>query len=518
MNTWRLNLNAATKPLDHFWELCVGSCHAATALREDYRAQLRQASHDCGFRYVRFHGLFDDDMSVLTGAGMVMSREGGQEYTLSFTNIDSVFDFLLSIGMRPFVELGFMPKVLTSGQTTIFHYEGHTAPPDDFGKWQWLVEEFTRHCVQRYGLGEVRQWFFEVWNEPNLGGKGAPMGFWGGDQADYFHLYEAAARGVKAVDSRLRVGGPATADNSWVPELIDYCRAHQVPLDFITTHNYPTDLGSGSRHGTANLMGLAQREDIPAEERKKMVEAYLSARESLWSRIPRGILTEWARTTAEEAQGLPVYYTEWHSSGGLESDGPFGASFIAKTCLDLNGIVQGYSYWTFTDLFEEGGMPHTPFHGGFGLLNLQGIPKASYRAFQLLHQLGGTIYEEVYSSGTVDIYAVRHEAAHAVQLLAVNHQSLQQPVEAQQLSLTLEGLQNGCAAATVQRVDADHGNALGKWQELGCPDYPDQGVIDLLKGASFTRTEALPFECDGDSVRVELTVPAQGIALVTLYL
>ena len=197
MKTYQLDYLTTTKPLDHHWELCVGSCHAATALREDYRQQLRQASRDCGFQYVRFHGLLDDDMSVLKAKGGPMSRENDAgEYNLCFTNTDSVFDFLLSIGMRPFVELGFMPEALTSGKTMIFHYKGHTSPPDDYGKWRWLVEQLVSHCVERYGLGEVRQWFFEVWNEPILGGPGSPRGFFGGTQADYFKLYEAAVRGV----------------------------------------------------------------------------------------------------------------------------------------------------------------------------------------------------------------------------------------------------------------------------------------------------------------------------------
>lgn len=517
MKSYNLNFSAATKPMEHAWELCVGSCHAPTALREDYRCQLKQASHDCGFRYVRFHGLFGDGMSVLTRANQMMSREhGADEYILSFTNIDSIFDFLLSIGMRPFVELSFMPELLTSGPTTMFHYKARTSPPDDYGKWQWLVEQFVAHCIKRYGLGEVRQWFFEVWNEPNLGGPRSPVGFFGGTKEEYFELYAAAANGVKAIDHMLRVGGPATADNAWVADLVAYCRKSNVPLDFITTHNYPTDLLSGSKHGGPSIWSITQRKDLSSEQRAQLVTDYMTKKNTIWSRIPRGLLTEWAKESVAEADGLPVYYTEWHSHADIASDGPFGASFIAKTCMDNNGIVQGYSYWTFSDIFEEGGMPHTPYHGGFGLLTLQGVPKASYRAFQLLHKLGDEIYE-TYTDDTVDVYAVKHTPAGALQLLIVNHQSLQQEIKSEEIMLAVGNLPS-CVSATVERVDDVHSNSLAKWFEMGQPDYPDENIVLQLKAASCLRTEPVDFIFAGGTASVNLTVPEQGIALVTLYL
>jgi len=513
MRIYELDCSSSTKPLEHYWELCVGSCHGTTALREDYRKQLEKCHKELGFKYVRFHGLFDDDMSVLTGKNALMQRErSDQEFTLSFTNIDSIFDFLLSIGMKPFIELGFMPKALTSGTCTIFHYEGHTSPPDDYGKWQWFIEQFASHCVERYGLDEVRQWFFEVWNEPNLGGRKAHMGFWGGSQEDYFKLYEAAARGVKAVDHLLRVGGPATAMNAWVPELIQYCRDRDVPLDFITTHHYPGDAAYGD--DGANIFSFSG-EDTP-ERRAEMMKAFMMSEEQKWQKVPRGVVTKWTKKVREEAGNLPVYYTEWNSGAGIQSDGPFGASFIAKTCLDNHGLVQGYSYWTFTDIFEEGGMPHTPFHGGFGLLNLQGIPKATYRAFQLLHKLGSELYNHKYSEGTLDIYSVKKPESGCVQILVVNHQSLHQEIAPEEVEIRVDNLP-GFVKATVERVDNEHGNALRRWRELGEPDYPSDAIIYDLMASSYTKAEPVAANYDGSSARLSLTVPEQGIALVTIY-
>ena len=151
----------------HYWEECVGSCRAYTALREDYRKQLIKAHEELGFKYVRFHGLFNDDMSVCLEKPSYDPAVPG-EIIYNFVNIDNIFDFLLSIGMKPFVEIGFMPECLASGKETAFHYKGNITPPADYSKWNNLIRAFIEHLGERYGIEEIRSWFFEVWNEPNL--------------------------------------------------------------------------------------------------------------------------------------------------------------------------------------------------------------------------------------------------------------------------------------------------------------------------------------------------------------
>ena len=159
---YEIDLNETGKEFPHYWELCVGSCHAATVLREDVRSQIRKAHEECGFQYLRFHGLFDDDMSVV----LPPMGPGGEE--ISFFNVDCIFDFLLDIGMKPFVEIGFMPEVYASGTQTCFHYKGNVTMPAEDDKWMNLIRTFGGHLLERYGREEVSTWFFEVWNEPNL--------------------------------------------------------------------------------------------------------------------------------------------------------------------------------------------------------------------------------------------------------------------------------------------------------------------------------------------------------------
>ena len=517
MHSFVLDINGERRPVDRYWEMMVGSCHAATALREDYRAQLRQCRHDIGFRYMRFHGLFNDDMSV------AKKKLLGDEIVLSFTNIDSVFDFLLSIGMKPFVELGFMPSCFASGTQTVFHYKGNVTPPVDHAQWAWFIRRFVEHLIERYGRDEVRQWYFEVWNEPNLGGEsGIPGGsFWAGDMQDYFELYRSTAFAVKSVDSRLPVGGPATSNNAWIPELLVFCRGNGVPIDFVSTHHYPTDVVLG--YGVENSLNFIERLRKTDKDDKPALQAlaceYFAFQEHLWEHVDRGVLTEMARRAAEQSQGLPLFYTEWSSLAGLPSDGSFGASFIAKTAMDNMGLAQGYAYWTFSDIFEESGMPSAAFHGGFGLMTLQGIAKAPYRVFQLLHMLGGERYAAQYAGETLDIYAFEKAQSHAVQLLAVNHHSLLHEIQEETAEITLEGLGDARQLhAELYRVDDSRANALAAWEAMGRPEYLTQGQTDTLKGASALERETISIPVEAGKATLTLAVPPMGTALLNIYL
>ena len=216
------SLTDKSTPLPHFWEQTVGSGHAPLVLRADWQRQLRQCHEQLGFGHVRFHDILSDDM------GTLMDERNQSLY--SFFNADQICDFLLSIGMKPFIELSFMPSTLASGDTTVFHYGGNVTPPKDYAAWAKFIARLATHSLQRYGIDEVSTWFFEVWNEPNL------KTFWTGTRADYFDLYRSTAQALKDVDGRLRVGGPATASNKWITEFLDFCDHSRVPVDFVSTH------------------------------------------------------------------------------------------------------------------------------------------------------------------------------------------------------------------------------------------------------------------------------------------
>jgi xylan 1,4-beta-xylosidase len=467
------SLAGPSTPLPHFWEHTVGSGHATLGLRADWQAQLKRAHDELGMAHVRFHGILSDDM------GTLICQNGQLLY--SFANADSIFDYLLSIGMKPFVELSFMPAALASGDQTVFHYRANVSKPRDLAQWSVLIRELVKHWVDRYGRDEVRQWFFEVWNEPNL------RSFGSGLLDDYFELYRYTAEAIKGVDTELKIGGPATAANAWVDEFIAFCHANALPVDFISTHHYPTDAFGQPGDDT----------------------------ETQLAKSSRSILREQTRAVRKQAGDLPVYYTEWCTSSNPRDplhDDPYAAAFIVKTVLEANGLVQGYSYWTFSDIFEENYFPSVPFHGGFGLLNIHGIAKPAWRAFELLHGLGGEMLLVEGTHETVDAWLVRGEKSSTIML--TNFALPRHPIATELVQFSLKDARQ-VAAATIQRIDLEHANAKRLWEQMGKPEYPSPAMVAELNEASRLREETQPF--DADSRVQEVTMPPQSVAAVRLF-
>ncbi len=487
---YRINMKDETTPFPHYWEQCVGSCHAYTGLREDWRKQLKKCHDELGFQYIRFHGLLNDDMSVCTRKPSF--GKPSDELRYSFFNVDSVFEYLLEIGMKPFIELGFMPEALASGSETCFYYKANITPPKDYNQWEELVSLLVNHLVERYGQEEVRTWFFEVWNEPNLGY------FWAGTQEDYFRLYKHAVKAIKAVDPQLRVGGPATSINAWIPDMIEFCRSSGTPLDFVSTHHYPTD------------DPLWKNSDMSIEEFFKQFASEMGKYE-------RGTLYKMTAKTKAEAGSLPLYYTEWNTSGSSSDelhDESYSAALVAKTIADNQGLVEGYSFWTFSDIFEEHGQPSTPFHGGFGLQTIHGIPKPTYRLFQILHGMGDKrLKVEGEGHPTVEILAT--DDGDGITVLAYNHQVPGQPVSEEDVTVSIKGLVPGKVAA-ITIIDEDNTNPKRRWVELGCPEYPSAAELQEILEASALESSKLEIEYNGDEGVIRFKLPPHGVAAVEI--
>jgi xylan 1,4-beta-xylosidase len=351
----QLDLGRATAPVDRFFDLSVGADYPGTTGRAENLAQLKLAVDELGFRYVRFHDIFHDALGTV--------REVDGRITYDFGAIDRLYDALLARGIKPFIEVGFTPGVMTTSRQTIFYWKGNTSHPQP-GPWAELVDAFVRHLVQRYGAEEVRQWPFEVWNEPNL------AGFWErADQKAYFELYAATARAIKRVDPAIRVGGPATAGAAWVPELLAYAKANGAPVDFVTTHTYGVDEGFLDEFGQSDRKLSPNPDSIVGDVQRvrKEIEA---------SPFP----------------GLPLYITEWSTSYNPRDkvhDSYISASWILLKLRATRGAAQAMSYWTYSDLFEEPGPPSSPFHGGFGLMTREGVRKPAWFAYKYLNALRG---------------------------------------------------------------------------------------------------------------------------------
>ena len=347
-----------------FFRQVVGAGRAAEGLRADWQRDLKLVHRECGFKYIRFHGLLHDEMGVYSE-----DKQGNPVY--DFQYIDALYDAILNTGMKPFVELGFMPQALASGNKTVFWWKGNITPPKDYDKWGGLIHALVEHWTARYGAKEVKQWYFEVWNEPNL------SFFWAGNQAEYFKLYETTVNAIKSVSPDYRIGGPATAGHGWISDMIEFAKQKHLPLDFISTHDY------GVRGMGFDKDGVQKLFLDPAPD--AIVGAVREVRETISKHTGDGG-KEMPRAE------LPLHYTEWstsYSSRDPVHDSYISAPYILSKLKGIEGFADSMSYWTFTDIFEEGGPVPSPFHGGFGLLNFQGLEKPSFYAYQFMNRLGG---------------------------------------------------------------------------------------------------------------------------------
>jgi xylan 1,4-beta-xylosidase len=479
-------------PVDRFFDLSVGSDYPGTLIRDDSQAQLKIVVDECGFRYIRFHGIFHDAL------GTVRVEDGKTVY--NWAKIDQLYDDLLARHIRPFVELGFTPAVLATSQNSIFYWKGNTSHPKPEG-WHELVDAFIRHIEERYGRAEVRTWFFEVWNEPNL------SGFWeGADQKAYFELYDLTAKTIKSVDPALRVGGPSTAGAAWVPEFLAHLKQSGAPVDFVTTHTYGVDGGFLDENGKSDTKLSPSPDAIVGDVRR--------VREQI---------------SASPFPALPLYFTEWSTSYTPRDsvhDSYLSAPYILTKLRASQGLVQGMSYWTYTDLFEEPGPPTAPFQGGFGLLNPQGIRKAAFFAYKYLHALQG---ESVQTGDQQAMLATQGGNVSAViwdfeqpEQKVSNRSFFTKPLPSHAVApvqLRVDHLvPNAAYRAVVYRTGYHANDAYSAYLEMGAPKDLSPTQLAQLKELTRDVPETDKVVRSGPSGAVAVTVPMNSNDVVLVKL
>ncbi len=494
-----IDAQARTTPFPHYWEQTFGSGRAILALRDSYRQDLKSVKAATGFESVRFHGILMDEVGLydpdrMTQNPGLAAQQANDASQYNFSYVDQIYDGLLDRGVRPFVELSFMPRKLAADPniTQSFWYKPIVSPPQDYAKWDAMIAAFAQHLVARYGLDEVAHWNFEVWNEPNLD-------FWGGTprQPTYWQLYDHTARALKGVSPRLRIGGPATAQAAWVPDFIRHVHEQHVPVDFVSTHVYANDT-SKDVFGTDEAIA---RDTMVYRSVKKVHEQILA------SPLPK----------------LPLIFSEYGASYSNEpnvTDSPFMGPWLANTIRQCDGIIQNMAYWDFSDNFEEQGVTRTPFYGGFGLIAADSIPKPSFNAFTILHKLGterialksDSALATTDSTGTLT-FALWNYAppggGGAVYTVPSGPAGTDRTFD-----ITLEHVA-GNAHVQVWRVDPTHGNSLAEFDRMGRPQgsLSRQQIVQLQKAGVL----AAPQSATLDNGHLRLSVPAYGLFVITLH-
>ena len=499
--TIRIDGHAQGTPFPHFWEQTFGSGRAILSLRDSYRKDLHSVKEITGFQAVRFHGIFDDEVGLydpdrkpvqfaqMKNATAAPSDNAG---IYNFSYIDQIYDGLLGQGIRPFVELSFMPKKLASDPDSIhpFWYHPNVTPPRDYAQWDAMIAAFAQHLVDRYGIDEVSHWDFEVWNEPNID-------FWRGKpaQASYFELYDHTALAIKKVNTLLRVGGPSTAQAAWVGDFLRHCKENNIPVDFASSHVYANDTAKDVFHTD---------EVIP---RDKMV-----------CRAVRKVHDE---ITSSPLPSTPLIFSEYNASYANEpnvTDSVYMGPWLATTISQCDGLTQAMSYWSFSDVFEEQGVVRTPFYGGFGLLAEDSIPKPAFNAFAMLHQLGDrriplasdSALATRRSDGSLAVALWNYAPPDGTGASYTAPPSSRGPSKT--FTLQLDGVPAD-ASATILRLDEDHGNVIKTFDAMGRPAFPSRDQIVKLREAG----RAAPSEhASLKAGNLIVQIPPQGLVVVIL--
>ncbi len=429
---------------------CVGTGRMDLAMHKEYLDQLKLTQDEIGFSYIRGHGLFSKYMGIYREFG----REEPKRVEYCFTYLDMVMDSYLELNIRPILELGFMPDDLASGTETTFFWKGKVSPPKDYKKWTDLVKGTLSHLIERYGIEEIRNWPVEVWNEPNL-----PTFWKDANMEEYFKLYELTSKAIKEVDSNIRVGGPAICgvdDERWLRSFLEFVKEKKLPLDFVSRHHYTSYMPDMRGHYA--YIDLHEPEDAFG-----------------WLERSRDIVDSF-----DEFKGMEIFITEFNTSyvpNAPIHDTTLNAAYVAHMLSKLGNKHASYSYWTFGDVFEEFGVPFTPFHGGFGLVANGCIKKPTFYTFAFYKKLTGTC---VFKSEEAIVVKTEDGKIRGLMWNPDFHLEKKEL----EISFDIENIEDGEYFDLEKFVDETHGNPLKMWHEMGENASPDAAEKALLRQAA----------------------------------
>lgn len=510
---FQISVNSKTVPTDFSWQFGMGNDHAHQILRTDMCEHMKFVHDELGVKYVRFHGTFNDDMYTYSTLRDYSPMPGNKHKVreMNFRQIGVAYDNILKCGLKPFIELSFMPRHLAKGKSKGLHYPNNITPPKDYNRWAEYIQAFVKFLINRYGIEEVKTWYFEVWNEPDLGI------FFKGSKKEYFKMYQYAANAIKAVCPDLQVGGPSTSACRWIGDFEAFCKKTNTPYDFVSTHHYPGD-------GFGNLISASDYPKI-----LKIMSASMKRGDKLnvamsrmfffpekAKKVPKGALTKMDDELVAEANGKPVFISEWNSMAIFTApihDEKYSAAFVLKTVLDLKNTISGYMFWCMSDIFEELLQLNCPFHGGYGIISNDGIPKPNFWAFKILSKLyPNRLDVDFRANGEVEYAAFTNGKDVQVVVYAQTNDS--QDDKTFDVELCVD---TAADSVTVEAIDDEHCNPKRLWQKLGSPDNLTPAQVEAIKTQSVLKAEQAAFDTDGKSTTVKTTLKSNDIKLFTIY-
>ncbi len=491
--------------LRHSWRTMIGVASASAILSADVQQLLRRVQRDVGFRYVKFNGILSDDMHVC-----FQDAEG--QITYSFAYVDKVFDFLLSIGLRPFVQLSFMPEALAKNRRRLFSYL--VSEPTSLDKWSDLVTALIRHLQQRYGREELRQWFFSVWHQPDTP---AFMYGFSSDEA-FYQFYRATFRAVKTCDEGLFFGAPSTYYlmqpnyRNWYIPFLQWCREQGCTPDYLNFSYY--DLVFNESEGGQAAFGFAES---------------MALRES-----PDGFSDFVTQVRSERhqlnADAMPIFLTEWNntpSQQDLLNDTCFKSCYIVKGILENYDRLESFSYWSLTDWMGEAVQPKEMFFGGLGLFTANGVPKASYYAFTLLRQLGDTLLgrgegwfvTRQGESFRILLYNYRHFSHLYAQgerfdMTFTERYTPFSPEQMLDVHLNIHDVEAGRYMVTETLINRSSGSAFDQWLSMGAVELTEPAELETLAARSVPAISKYTVSAEDGVLRLDAMLDMLEVRLI----
>ncbi|WP_353095064.1 helix-turn-helix domain-containing protein [Tissierella praeacuta] len=514
-----INIDGACSGIRHnfYWKRLTTFGRAVEGLRREWQSQLKEVQSEIGFEYIRFHGIFSDEMMICN-----IGDDGDIIYNWSY--VDELFDFFHEVNIKPFIELGFMPSEIKKSDETMFWWRANISGPKDISLWTDLVKEFIKHCINRYGLEEVETWYFEIWNEPDL-----EYVFWIGGKEEYFKFYKETVLAVKSISNKLKVGGPSITyqilkEETWFEDFLLYCNYNRVPLDFISFHIYPEAFLSDEK---VEKMMAEVKEGV---EPSKLMEEYQWLKRIYFDKDHTFETIKYARDSMVKSLYYKpeIHITEWNTSSCCRNpinDTCFVATFIIKNILDNIGMVDSLGYWTFTDIMEETKAGISHFHGGFGLINKDGLKKPSYFAYYLLSKLGRSIIEQgeeyIVTKNNDDIQILAYNFAYFDEFFMngdisaisnTERYSIYEVKTEKVVEVNISGLL-GNYKIIKYYLNREDGSVFDEWVRMGNPENMTKEEINYLRGKAKPRIMVEYIDIEGEYSE-SLYIPVHGVELL----
>ena len=464
------------------WQFGLGCDHAFQLHRRDLFNQLKYVHDELGFKYLRFHGIFDDDMLTYQRLSDYKPLSNipysNKVKEINFRQIGDVLHNVLDSGFKPFLEISFMPSVLAKGKKTGLKYRNNICLPKNIKEWQLFIKEFINYLINEFGKEEIETWYYEIWNEPDL------KIFFNGNQKDYFNLYKATTIAIKEVDKNLRVGGPSTSACKWLKDFISFCNKENIDCNFISTHHYTGDaFGNMLTFKKAlkmfSIVKNAAKNNLGIKD--TLCKSFFYP--DICKTWKKGTFNEMDQKALLEVENKPLYITEWNSMAVFASpvhDEKYSSAFALKSSLDLNPKIAGSLFWCISDIFEENLYLQDPFCGSYGIVTQDNIAKPNFYAFKIMNMLYENRLELEITNEDIE-YAIFRKDEHNYQIVIYNQDFVYENNITYSYEIKLPFL----AKKIIEyRIDDNHANPKKEWIKLGKPKNLTKEQIKLIKDLS----------------------------------